>query len=158
MCVSPDNFSEHLKRLRKSYRPINLGEVGIFLDEGKLPGRSVAVTFDDGYADNLWKAKPILEKHGIPATVFMTTGQAGQDREFWWDDLERIMFSPERLPGSISLEVNGRNYRWDLGDGRMDTDPHWDVTRKSRLNPRCLVRNWSGEEFSQRLEEFFGEK
>jgi peptidoglycan/xylan/chitin deacetylase (PgdA/CDA1 family) len=54
----------------------------------------VAVTFDDGYADNLLAAVPVLERHEIPATVFVATGAIGRDREFWWDELARLLLHP----------------------------------------------------------------
>jgi peptidoglycan/xylan/chitin deacetylase (PgdA/CDA1 family) len=57
----------------------------------------VTVTFDDGYADNLLAAAPLLERHGVPATVFVTSGMVGARHEFWWDEVERIAFSPRTL-------------------------------------------------------------
>jgi peptidoglycan/xylan/chitin deacetylase (PgdA/CDA1 family) len=86
------------------------------LSDGDLPNRSVVVTFDDGYADNLHNAKPLLERYGIPATVFITTGYVGREREFWWDELERLLLQPGPLPERLSLNINGNAYRWELGE------------------------------------------
>ena len=51
------------------------------------------ITFDDGYYDVYENALPILEKYNIPATVFVCTCNLDSDREFWWDCLERIVYS-----------------------------------------------------------------
>jgi peptidoglycan/xylan/chitin deacetylase (PgdA/CDA1 family) len=48
--------------------------------EGKL-----AITFDDGYLDNHRVAAPYLDKLGLPATFFISTGFVGTDRVPWWD-------------------------------------------------------------------------
>jgi peptidoglycan/xylan/chitin deacetylase (PgdA/CDA1 family) len=58
--------------------------------QGALPAGAVAVTFDDGYADNLANAAPLLVEFGVPATMFLSTGAIVNGCEFWWDDLERI--------------------------------------------------------------------
>jgi peptidoglycan/xylan/chitin deacetylase (PgdA/CDA1 family) len=78
------------------------------LKQNALPPKSVAVTFDDGYADNLHVAKPLLEKYDIPATVFICTGYMG--REFWWDELERLVTGSQTDPHMLHLQAGGKQF------------------------------------------------
>ncbi|MFY9558249.1 MAG: polysaccharide deacetylase family protein, partial [Blastocatellia bacterium] len=87
LAVTPQHFDEQLQVLRKYAWPLSLRELSTAHGRNWHPGRRVVITFDDGYADNLTAAKPLLEKHDIPATVFIATGYTGADREFWWDEL-----------------------------------------------------------------------
>lgn len=50
-------------------------------------GRSVMLTFDDGYRDNFEIAYPLLRAHGLTATFFLTTGFLDRPRPAWWDEL-----------------------------------------------------------------------
>lgn len=115
IAVHPGSFRDHLDVLKSEYNPVELSLVVQGLENGGLPERGVAITFDDGYADNLYEAKPALEEHAIPATVFVTTGYVGGDREFWWDELERIFLLPGTLPDTLSLNIGGRTLEWSLG-------------------------------------------
>ena len=72
----------------------------------------MVLTFDDGYADNLWNAKPLLEKYEVPATFFIATDSIDSLSEFWWDDLERAILQPSKLPNFLQLRVQGRSYEW----------------------------------------------
>jgi len=115
LCVAPANFQQHLEVLARNYHPLSLTELATALRSGNLPNRSVCVTFDDGYADNLENAAPLLTRYGVPATVFVTSGVLGQQREFWWDELERIVLQPGCLPDPLELCISERSFRWELG-------------------------------------------
>lgn len=127
--VSPHYFAEHLEILQQRARPVRLQQLAQGLVSGGLTNRSVVITFDDGYADNLHAAKPLLERYGIPATVFLTTGYLGHEREFWWDRLERVLLEPGTLPESLRLSINGGTYRWELGETAHYSE---DVARRHR--------------------------
>jgi peptidoglycan/xylan/chitin deacetylase (PgdA/CDA1 family) len=116
LCVTPQHFAEHLEVLRKHCCPMPLQQLTQALQQGRLPHRSVVITFDDGYADNLHNAKPLLERYGIPATVFLSSGYIGYEREFWWDELERLLLQPGTLPETLYLSINGKTYHWELGE------------------------------------------
>lgn len=111
VCVSPENFAEHLEVLRKFANPVSLVNLVGHLKAGILPAHSVAVTFDDGYADNLYEARPLLEKYEIPATVFICSGYAG--REFWWDELERLVMASQADPQVFCLRVGESRFEWN---------------------------------------------
>lgn len=112
LCVSPSYFAEHLQVLKKLGWTVRLQQLNQTLKNGKRPHRQVVITFDDGYSDNLYNAKPLLEKYEIPATIFLTTGYMQQEREFWSDELERILLQPGTLPEILSLNINGISYEW----------------------------------------------
>jgi peptidoglycan/xylan/chitin deacetylase (PgdA/CDA1 family) len=132
LCVSPAHFEEHLRAIRAGGHPVHLGELASGVRAGRVPDRAVCVTFDDGYADNLEVAKPLLEGYEIPATVFVTTGPGGRHREFWWDELERAFFEPDALPETLEIEVAGGLRSWKLGAGATLTSAE-----------RARARGWS---------------
>ncbi|WP_276309893.1 polysaccharide deacetylase family protein [Chromatocurvus halotolerans] len=70
--------------LRRYFNPISLREGVERLKDGTVAPRSICVTFDDGYADNMTVAAPVLARHGIPATVFVATGFL--DGGLMWND------------------------------------------------------------------------
>src|SRR5688572_19936628 len=110
VCVSPENFAEHLHELRKHMHPLHLSKLVQHLKDGSLPDKSIAVTFDDGYADNLYTAKPLLEKYDIPATVFVCTGYKG--KEFWWDEMARLVTGSQTDLSRLHLQGGGKQFEW----------------------------------------------
>ena len=77
------------------------------LDKGSLPPRATALTFDDGYADNVLTAKAILEEFEAPATLFVTTGCVSAGHGFWWDELARLVLGG-RAAAEFAVDAGGR--------------------------------------------------
>ncbi len=129
LCVSPQHFAEHLQVLQKLGCVVSLRQLQQMLENGKHPSRSVVVTFDDGYADNLYNAKPLLEKYNIPATVFFTTGYMNLKQELWWDELDRLLLQPGTLPEILQLKINGEDFSWSLGNAATYTQAEYQQYR-----------------------------
>jgi peptidoglycan/xylan/chitin deacetylase (PgdA/CDA1 family) len=85
--MPPERFERQMRHLARAYRPMPLDELATRSLEGTVPRGAVAVTFDDGYADNATHALPILQRYGIPVTVFLATGCIGSDRIPWHDEV-----------------------------------------------------------------------
>jgi len=142
LCVTPDHFAEHLEVMTRLGRPASLNRLVEGLKTGHLPDRTIVVTFDDGYADNLYFAKPALERYDVPGTVFVVADAVGKESEFWWDELERLLLQPDRLPETLTLSLDGQPVEWQLGqasiyveeDRREDRDRNpWEAPAGSRL-------------------------
>lgn len=119
LSVSPRHFAEQLEVINKYFYPLSMQEFLGHLQRGRVPDRSIVITFDDGYVDNLLHAKPLLECSDVPATVFLVTEAIVDERNFWWDELEWALLQPGELPDRLELRMNGSIYEWQLGDARQ---------------------------------------
>jgi peptidoglycan/xylan/chitin deacetylase (PgdA/CDA1 family) len=110
LCLPPHRFRAQMEHLRAHYTPLSLEELAARAQEGRLPERAVAVTFDDGYLDNLDVASPILLALGIPATFFITGEQLEPNHEYWWDTLTRVLLQAA-TPSALVLRVRASEER-----------------------------------------------
>ncbi|MCL2656744.1 MAG: polysaccharide deacetylase family protein [Betaproteobacteria bacterium] len=87
-------FDTTLAWIRHWFNVLPLSEAVQRMLDGRLPERAAAISFDDGYADNLTVAAPLLAKHGLPATVFIAAGYLDGGR--MWNDglIEAVRRSP----------------------------------------------------------------
>lgn len=157
LVVRPDRFREHLRIVRRFGTVVPLGSIVQFLRGGRLPRRAVALSFDDGYRDNLSVLLPLLEEDHLPATVFVTTGGSGEF--FWWDELAAILHPSNELPPRLELvdledpvHAGGRSAGLDVGTApgerkRLQAEL---ARRISRLEPALrarvmeALRAWAG--------------
>lgn len=116
ICVSPERFAQQLKAISEVADVVPLPEFGQRLEAARRTRPVLAITFDDGYADNLHAALPVLEHFKMPATIFLSTGWIGRTDGFWWDRLAEILLEPATLPGS--LDMKPLDYRWTARSSR----------------------------------------
>lgn len=82
--VDRESFAWQMQILKKFFNVLPLSEAVVRLREGTLPARAASITFDDGYADNVHVALPILLRNNLPATFFIATGFLNGGR--MWND------------------------------------------------------------------------
>lgn len=121
LAVSPERFAHQVEWLRHHRTILSLEEFASLHARGKLPRSAVALTFDDGYACSVGTAAPILKDAGVSATIFLPAQLIGRPREFWWDELARIVLEFEgtllRLDDE-AVEVPARtaeDHKWVAG-------------------------------------------
>ena len=147
LAVTPDHFREHMRVLRQCCLPVPLE--GVWPPDPSGAGLCrVAVTFDDGYADNLTAALPALEGEKIPATVF-SCGWRGEGRPpgFWWDRLAGLVFGTDRwLSRPLEISAAGETRVWSLEGGRgavlQPLDTTWSVLREDDPDVRYSAYRW----------------
>jgi GT2 family glycosyltransferase/peptidoglycan/xylan/chitin deacetylase (PgdA/CDA1 family) len=83
-CVTPEQLEEHVEALTAAgFTFVGLHDVLDRSRRAQLPPRSVLLTFDDGYTSLLDGALPVTAPRGIPAVVFVVSGQLGGTNR--WD-------------------------------------------------------------------------
>ena len=109
MCVSPRNFEEQLEVVRRVAEVVPASQVAA------SPPGSVAITFDDGYADVFSEALPRLERLGMHNTVFLVTDALETGRTYWWDRLVAAVFAGKPSE-PLRLEIRGRTRRFGISN------------------------------------------
>ena len=94
--VSTDNFINQLNYLTKNFNIISLDELLLHL-KSKSNEFKIAITFDDGYKDNLNYAYPILEKFDAPATIYIITKFINNKFIPWWIKLDYFIKNKKKI-------------------------------------------------------------
>jgi peptidoglycan/xylan/chitin deacetylase (PgdA/CDA1 family) len=109
LTVGTERFRAICRLLRDGFRVVPLDEVARLLRERRpFPLRTVAITFDDCYRDNLDAAR-ILAEHGLPAAFFVPTAFVGTDHVFPWDrhlrQLPNLSWDDVREMARLGFEI-----------------------------------------------------
>jgi peptidoglycan/xylan/chitin deacetylase (PgdA/CDA1 family) len=137
--VTPERFEAQLLALLTIAKPASLDEV---TKRRGGQGRFI-VTFDDGYADNLYEAAPIARRLGVPFTAFVTSGVLGKRGGFWWDRLTAICerlkeAEPADRPAVVHLVVDRRGEAVPF-DTRDPTSLMSTLHRRLRPEPTSVI-------------------
>jgi peptidoglycan/xylan/chitin deacetylase (PgdA/CDA1 family) len=130
LAVDPERFEEQMDHLKRNRTVMSVQDLIQQLRSGALPAEAVAVTFDDGYRDNLINAKPVLLSYGVPATLFLATGYIDRRAPFWWDELAAMILESTR-PTEYRVHCGGQVFelQWPEPE-RSDMQGGWRASEK----------------------------
>jgi peptidoglycan/xylan/chitin deacetylase (PgdA/CDA1 family) len=101
LIVTPEAFERQMRFLKSHrYNVVSLRELAERISAGgKIPPRTIAITFDDGYRDNYTYAFPVLKKYNLPATIFIIIDEVGRrlaksgDDRLSWSEIKAMQDS-----------------------------------------------------------------
>jgi peptidoglycan/xylan/chitin deacetylase (PgdA/CDA1 family) len=145
--VTPEHLDRQLSLvLASGCRPVTVTELRDGLSgAGPLPTKPVVVTFDDGFADTLTVAAPILHRHKVFATVYLTSGfigglSPGGDRMLDWLQARELVDQGHEIGGhSVThpqLDTLSRRHAWhEVHDCREELQERLGVPVRSFAYP-----------------------
>ena len=143
--VTPELFAAHMDHLAdRGWQPATMSAyVDALTGRAKLPGRTVVITFDDGFAD-FTAALPALRAHGFASTLYVTTGGVGSTSS--WLDHEgagdKPMLSWEQIAAlpDDRVEVGAHAHTHRPLDAIPFNEARDEIETSTRLIAECLGR------------------
>ena len=145
LTVSCSNFEKQIKELKSKYKICSMNEFVENLKK-KTNEYMVTITFDDGYKDNLFQALPILTKHQVPATIYVTTRFLDKDVDIWWYELADIIQNKTDL----NFEYNRKKFNFLLKNKKQKSLAY--------KNLKNLFKNLKIDQQNQLIEKITGKK
>jgi peptidoglycan/xylan/chitin deacetylase (PgdA/CDA1 family) len=132
--MTADLFAKVMQRLAKEGTALSLDQVLEYSLSGRpLPPRAFALTFDDGFENNLSVAAPILADQGIPGTIYATTGFVEENGMSW---IDRIEYAVEDCPArTLRVDWTGQVFQLDGAESRIEFLKA--VRRYVKNDPNC---------------------
>ncbi len=169
--INPETFENNLLTLKKyGFVPVTLKDIYEFVIDGKkIPKKSVHITFDGGYADNLIYAYPLLKKYGFYSTIFVIVNKIADNikrsdieelkalnmadkvnefldksRYLSWQELEFL-----QKTGFVDIQSNSLNHRAcfcsnkvvKFNDSKVD-EWFFEYTKDKRLGIPVYEKKW----------------
>lgn len=132
------------------FKVVSLKEIAGFASgKVEVPGRLIALTFDDGYMDFYENAWPVLKKYGYPSTVFLVPGQAGGENA--WDS-EKLGVSKKLLDWEKVRELAAAGVEFGA---HTNTHPHLTSIPASQMKQEVAGSKKAIEEKTGRRVDFF---
>lgn len=109
--ILPEEFEKQLRYIKKHCNTVPLDDIILWtIGLKKIPPRSVALTFDDGYKDNFEIMLPLLIKYRIPATVFLTTDLSKMKQLGFLDRLDENTIIGLSESGLVNIESHAHSH------------------------------------------------
>jgi peptidoglycan/xylan/chitin deacetylase (PgdA/CDA1 family)/CelD/BcsL family acetyltransferase involved in cellulose biosynthesis len=156
--ISTRLFEEHIRYLARNYKVVRMSEIVRHLEEGDSREVLVGITFDDGYADNYQNAFPILQRYGVPATIFLTSGGLDSSELLWFERLADAVKNTSREYIDLEVDIPRRFWMRTLPQRVAANHGIFSVLRtltnaeRTGLLPGILEELGAGKENSRRNE------
>ncbi len=140
LSVMPESFKRQMSFLKRhNYNVVRLEELPDLLESGKIPYKTIAITFDDGYENNYENAYPVLKEIGLPATIFISPGLIGRENFLTWN---QVVEMSESGVISIGSHTMSHAYLPDLSQQYLDREI-FDSKRSIESHTRREVDSFS---------------
>jgi peptidoglycan/xylan/chitin deacetylase (PgdA/CDA1 family) len=148
LAVTPEHFAQQLEALVSGWTPAPLEAV----IAGEAGPHAVAITFDDGYHDNLVNALPALAAADLPATLFASTSHIATGVGYWWDGVEAALNADadDRDILTLDLPEGARAWAPRTRDERAAVGAHVHAALRTRnratiAGALAQLRAWAGK-------------
>ena len=142
--VSTQLFEQQMRFLSRYYKVVSLESLLQHVFNECLED-VVAVTFDDGYRDNYENAFPILQRYGLPATVFLTTGSIDDCEPLWFERLASALKATAREYVDLEIDIPRRLWLRTVAERLQANSQVFSLLRglEDRTRQRVLDRLFS---------------
>jgi peptidoglycan/xylan/chitin deacetylase (PgdA/CDA1 family) len=120
LSVCPESFKKQMYFLKRhNYNVVRLEDLAALVKKGKIPYKTIAITFDDGYENNYTYAYPVLKELNLPATIFIAPALVGREGYLTW---EQLIEMAESSVVSIGSHAMSHAYLVELPEQKLDIE------------------------------------
>jgi peptidoglycan/xylan/chitin deacetylase (PgdA/CDA1 family) len=121
LAVCPKHFQAQLEYLKENFNVVPMADLAGGIERHAMK-KSVALTFDDGFKDNYSNAAPVLDWLEIPATFYVSTTAVRDQKLYWWDALQYMIFHSRILPRDFEMVINGETMQFNFHSDHVLTN------------------------------------
>jgi peptidoglycan/xylan/chitin deacetylase (PgdA/CDA1 family) len=136
--ISTEVFDRHMRYLARHYRVVSMADLSRHLENGDSPETVVGLTFDDGYRDNYECAFPILQRYGLPATIFLSTGSVDSGESLWFEQLAETIKKTTQEYVDLEIEIPRRFWLRNDSERLESSGKIFGLLRRMSDPERCL--------------------
>ncbi len=142
--VTPEYLENAILFLRQNnYEIVSLVRAALILNGARIKKKFAVFTFDDGYADNYLHAYPILKKHSVPFTIYVTTHLPDGEAILWWYLLEDLVLKEKK----INFKINDQYYQYSCSSLREKDWAYHEIHK--------IILNGPSNQLNQRIRQVF---
>jgi peptidoglycan/xylan/chitin deacetylase (PgdA/CDA1 family) len=152
LAITPEKLDSIITDLKeKGYQFLSLDEVCDWLQNKKvIKQKFICLTFDDGYRDNFMYALPVLKKHNVPATIYITNCLPNGNGILWWYLFEDFVKTANQL--TITSTHFSKSFDWNSSQEAFDQ--FWEISNLIKMIHPSELEKVLTKSFGKTKEDF----